>query len=248
MVGEGNGFGEFVQLLRSEHGIDVRDDLFGAMGGELTLAIDGPLFPTPAWKMVMEVYDPARLQFAIEQTVAEANQAIQIGGEPTLELTRHGSGDRAVYSLVSSAMEAHYTFVEGYVVIAPSRPLVDRALRFHASGYSIVDSPKFSRLMPDDGRNNFSALVYQDLSSFIQTVAENLADGALTEEQQGTLDAVKSNTEPTLGFAYGDPDRITLAASSQGDMLSTMVMRMLGVKDPISWEALLAGGLEGLGS
>lgn len=243
---DGNGFGEFIQLFRSEHGIDLRDDFFGALGGELTFALDGPLLPTPAWKVILEVYDPARLQFAIEQGVAEANQHLAEEGGENIALSSQGSGGRTVYSMGAKGMEFHYTFVEGYMIVAPSRALVDRGVRFHDSGYSIVDSPRFNRLMPDDGRNNFSALIYQDLSSLLQAAAERLAEGQMAADQQELLDRLKANRQPTLGFAYGDADRITLAASSEGDVLSALVMRMLGVKDPASLEQLLGGAMEGV--
>lgn len=241
--GEDEGFTQFLQLFREEHGINLRDDLFGALGGELTLALDGPLLPQPAWKAILEVYDPARLQFAIERGVAEANQqmAEEGGGEITLS-SREVSG-RTFYQLSAVEQDIHYTFVEGYWVVAPTHALLDRAVRFYGSGYSIVDAASFTRLLPNDGRNNFSAILYQDLSSLLQSVAERLADGQVSEEQQQSLDALKASRQPTLAFAYGDEDRITLAAASEGDVLSTVVMRLLGFKDPGSWEQLLQDGL-----
>ncbi len=240
-------FDQFVQLFRAEHGLDLRDDLFGALGGELTIALDGPLLPTPAWKVILEVYDSARLQFAIEQAVAEANTRLETGdGEAgehgPIVLSSQRSGDRVTYRLQAVGQSIEYTFAEGYLVAAPNSALLDRALRFQASGYSIVDAPQFTRLLPADGRNNFSALIYQDLSSVLQTVAERLAQGQLNDEQQQTLDNLKVNRRPTLGFAYGDVDRITLAASSEGDALSSMVMRLLGVKDPASFSQLMQEG------
>ena len=241
-----DGFDQLVQLFRAEHGLDLRNDLFGALGGELTVAIDGQLLPMPAWKVILEVYDPARLQFAIEQAVTEANERLnESTGEKDhspIVLSSQESGDRMIYSLQVAGQNIQYTYVEGYLVATPNNDTLRRALRFQASGYSIVDSPKFTRLLPADGRNNFSALVYQDLSGVLQTVAERLANGQLEEEQQQTLDGLKANRRPTLGFAYGDVDRITLAATSEGDALSSMMMHLLGVKDPASFSQLMEEG------
>ncbi len=57
----------------SRSAIDVRDDLAASLGGEFSLSLDGPPFPVPSWKLVAEVYDPARLQ----ATLAEVGRRLQ---------------------------------------------------------------------------------------------------------------------------------------------------------------------------
>jgi hypothetical protein len=47
--------------FEKEHGITVRTDLAEPLGGEIVLALDGPVLPVPSWKVVVEVYDPVRL-------------------------------------------------------------------------------------------------------------------------------------------------------------------------------------------
>ena len=37
--------------MEREVGVNLRDDLVAALGGEVTLAIDGPLLPMPSWKV-----------------------------------------------------------------------------------------------------------------------------------------------------------------------------------------------------
>jgi len=44
---------------RQQAGFDVRSDLAASLGGEFAVALDGPAFPVPSWKLVAEVYDPA---------------------------------------------------------------------------------------------------------------------------------------------------------------------------------------------
>ena len=39
-------------------------DIASAFAGEVTIALDGPMLPVPAWKIVAEVYDPGRIQTA----------------------------------------------------------------------------------------------------------------------------------------------------------------------------------------
>ena len=47
----------------------------GALGGEFAFALDGPVLPKPSWKLVVEVYDPARLQATLEWAVGRLNRA-----------------------------------------------------------------------------------------------------------------------------------------------------------------------------
>ena len=36
------------------------NDIAATLGGEMTVAVDGPLLPTPSWKVAIEVNNPAR--------------------------------------------------------------------------------------------------------------------------------------------------------------------------------------------
>lgn len=214
ITGDGDGFSEAMSLFEERHGLSLRDDFAATLGGEFAFAVDGPILPTPAWKLVMEVYDPARFQWTLEESLADLNTRLAQEGRDALELKREESGGRTFYALPTERMEIHYTFVEGYLVMAPSRTLLDRAIRFRHSGYSIADAPRFTSLLPADSRNNFSGLVYQDLSGVMQSVAERIAKGELTEDQAQTLDRLKSDAKPTLGYAYGEDERIIFAATT----------------------------------
>ncbi|HYW73654.1 MAG TPA: FecR domain-containing protein, partial [Pyrinomonadaceae bacterium] len=62
------------EIARSESNLKIsyHQDLADTLGGEVTFALDGPILPTPAWKVIAEVYNPGRLQSTIEQLVADA--------------------------------------------------------------------------------------------------------------------------------------------------------------------------------
>ncbi|MEM8929931.1 MAG: FecR domain-containing protein [Acidobacteriota bacterium] len=230
---------EELSEIEERFGLSVRDDIAGALGGEMVFAIDGPLVPVPAWKVVIEVYDPARFQWAIEQALVEVNRHLAEQGHETVELTETEVGGRTVYTVPATLIDIHYTFVEGYLLMAPNRALLDQAIRYRDSGYSITSSPKLLALLPQDGRNNVSALAYYDLAGVASMVAERLAQGQqLTPEQQSALDAFDGGSGPTLGYAYGETDRITLAAASDGDVLRAILMRMVGVQNPAGFEQL----------
>lgn len=225
--------------FEAEHQLSLRDDVAASLGGEMVLAIDGPMLPKPAWKVILEVYDPARFQWAIEEAISEANTQLANAGEEPLTLETSEMGGRTIYTLPARIMDVHYTFVEGYMVMAADKALIDQALRFKDSGYTIVTSTKFSSLLPPGSENNLSALVYQDLGGVMASIAERLADGQLTDEQRAQIDALSSQAEPTLGYAFGESDRIVIAASSDGDLVSSMLTRLLGLKNPAGMEQTL---------
>ncbi|MCP3964100.1 MAG: hypothetical protein GY719_40235 [bacterium] len=227
--------------FEERHNFSLRNDVAASLGGEFAMALDGPLLPEPSWKMVVEVYDPARLQWTLEQGIAELNTHLQQEGEATVELVQEEVGGRTFYTLETEHLNVHYTYVEGYMLLGANRALLDRAIRFRDSGYSITDSPDFTALLPADGRNNFSALVYQDLSGVMGAVAERLANGQLSDEQRQSLEAMQAESAPTLGYAYGEEDSILVAASSENDMLSGMMLYMLGMKNPAGIRQLLEG-------
>lgn len=234
------GLSEFEQ----RYGLSLRDDFAASIGGEMLIALDGPILPNPAWKIVIEIYDPARFQWTIEQALVEANTQLQAAGQPPLVLEESQVNGHTAYTLPAQIVDVHYTFVQGYLVMAPSKALLDQAIRYHDSGYSITESPKFQALLPQDGRSNFSAIVYQDLTSSLATVAESLIEDQLTDEQRQALEAFTARAEPALGYAYGETDRIILAGSSDGNVLTSLLLRGLGLKDPAGFEALLGPILE----
>src|SRR5207244_2389020 len=75
-------FNQRLALTNSELGLDLRNDLASALGGELTLALDGPVLPTPSWKAVVEVNDSGALQVAIDKLVQGFNRDAQKSGQP----------------------------------------------------------------------------------------------------------------------------------------------------------------------
>ena len=239
------GTGEHLEAMEDKYGISLREDFAASLGGEVVMALDGPLLPTPSWKTILEVYDPARIQWSFEQMLVAINQHLaDEGSTEVLTLEETVIGGRTFYSLPVDKVTLHYTFVEGYLLMGASPALLDQAIRYRDAGQSITESGKFQALLPQDGRNNFSALVYQDLSSVMQAMAEKLANGMLSDEQQAQLDALKGNGGPMLGYAYGDDERITMAAGTRGNFLTSVLLRALGLKNPAGLEALLGDLVE----
>jgi len=220
----------------------VEKDLDASLGGEFALGVDGPLVPVPSWKLVVEVYDPARTESAIERLVSNYNhhpaQAVR-----SLAVSRESGNAGTVYYTLSAIpknplTEAHYTFSGGYLVAAPTRALVDHALQMKASGTSILRSSKFMSLTPRDHYANFSAVLYHNLGQSLAPFAGligSLAErgGASGPEQQRAMESL-GNLKPLLIAIYSEPDSIT--AASSGDLLGMSLGKLLA-GSPGGWAA-----------
>ncbi len=219
-----SGVGEFESKLD----LSLRDDIAAALGGEFTLALDGPVVPEPAWKIVVEVYDPDKLIWALRKVLDAANDERAAEGRERIEWLEEQSGGRTYYGF-DGQVPVRFVFDEGYMVAATNSGLVDRALRYRQSGYSIDTSADFGKLMPPDGRVNFSAFMYQNAMELLGPLAGRIAQGQLTPEQQAAIDALKGQTEPTLAYAYAEESRIVFAASGALDLLSSGLPGMIGL-------------------
>src|SRR6185312_12114353 len=72
--------------FQSKMNFDMRDDFAAALGGDFTLAIDGPVVPTPSWKFIAEVNDQSKLQSTIGLIVQKMNDEAAAHGQPGVTL------------------------------------------------------------------------------------------------------------------------------------------------------------------
>ena len=156
--------------LQSEHGLNIRNDIAAPLGGEFAFAIDGPILPTPSWKMVFEVNDPAHLQQTLERMVTEVNKQAAYFGKSGLTWEKADVGGRTYYTLRSidfGALQVNYVYANGYMIAGPSRALVERALTSQENGLSLLRSAKFTAGLPADGNANFSAVFYHNIGGLV---------------------------------------------------------------------------------
>jgi hypothetical protein len=201
------------------------NDIAANLGGEMTIAFDGPLLPTPAWKIAIEVDNPARLEWAFEQAVQTAQRddpasAVTLTTSTANGLTYH------TLKTTSLPIEIDYVFSDGYLVLGSSQGVLQNAVESRASGLTLSRSSAFRAQMPQGGHANFSALLYYNMGSTVGPIVDQLKKGGLmTPDQQGALGSLISNREPGLIYAFGEPDRIVVASRSGffGLDLSTLV-------------------------
>ena len=228
--------------IEQEQGFSIRNDFAAPLGGEFAFAIDGPLLPTPSWKVILEVYDQAKLQNTFERAVEKLNQFSVLHGKGKLSIESSTAGNRTYYSIKSAAaagLEVHYTYANGYLVAAQSRALLEQAIALRDSGNTLVRSSRFMSALPQDGNTNFSAIFYHDLAGIMGPLAERLKN--TTDGQK--LGSIDANAPPTLAYAYAQGDRITLAANTEGGAFGLSPASLIGLPNSFEMQHILMNAM-----
>jgi hypothetical protein len=232
-----DGFRESLDQVQTELNIDLVHDLASTLGGEFAMALDGPVLPVPAWKVVVEVYDPDGLQRTIENMVAQANSLALESDRPGIFLEAEGgAGGRTYYHVSSESFDApfYYTFHEGYLLAGSQTALIERAIDYRASGITLTRSSEFKKLLPPDGRVDVSALIYQNLGSLLDPLLRNAPSGVTQKLSAGQEEDVQQVLEsgtiaPSLTCIYGEDDQISMVNVDQGSILGSRLGSLLSL-------------------
>jgi hypothetical protein len=234
-----------LEKLQTQHGLNIRDDIAAPLGGEFAFAIDGPILPTPSWKMVFEVNDPAHLQLTLERVVTEVNKQATYLGKSGLTWEKADVSGRTYYTLKSTdfgLLQVNYTYANGYLIVGPSRALVERALQSQENGLSLLRSAKFTAGLPADGNANFSAVFYHNIGGLVPagvaTAAQNLPSGP-----QQAIKSIASDMAPTLAYAYAQGDSITFMANSEGGPFGIGPATLLGMPNALEMQSIIGRGM-----
>jgi hypothetical protein len=191
----------------------VRNDLVANLGGDFTLALDGPVLPTPSWKMVIEVNNSAGFESALERMV-QAIQNQSHGPERHVLSIESNVVDSvryyAIRDVTAGTVLAEYTFAKGFMILAPNRALVMDALRIDANGNSLARASSFRALLPRDQNENYSSVVYQNLSPVLAPLLSQFSGDAA-----GAIQKLASDSRPTVICAWGMENRIEAASNSR---------------------------------
>ena len=163
-----------LEEFQNEIGLDIREDIAASLGGEALFSLDGPILPSPAWKLILEVYDPARFQGAVESLVSSINAKHSETGQAQLSFGSEQVGGNTLYSLHSaqSSLTVYYLFARGYMIAAPDYSVINNALQYQSSGYSLVNSPDFINSLPSGNSVDLSAFYYHDFRSILKSLRE----------------------------------------------------------------------------
>ncbi len=129
----------------------------------------------------------------------------------TIESSENGGQHfYTVHDLKTGTTPAQYTFSEGYMIVAPNRPLLLEALQTRASGNSLSHSAAFKALLPKDDNDNYSAVAYQNLGPVLTPLLSQLSGPS--------ADAIRklaADSRPTAICAWGKDARIEAASDSR---------------------------------
>jgi len=247
MIGSGDAdFSQHLAEFETKTGVNVLNDITAPLGGEVTMAFDGPMVPTPRWKLIFEVYDPTTLQSTIAKLIDSFNREANEKGH-TLQLTQRQVGSRTYFTISSPNSpnsEVDYTFVDNYLVAAPDMGTISLAIQSRQAGNTLPHSSGFQALLPNDGYTNFSAVFYHNLGPVVGPLAAQLkASGALNRQQQQSVDALTANNAPGLIYAYGERDRIVVSSNTgfMGFDLGTLLT--MGDNGPFLPQMFLGGAM-----
>jgi hypothetical protein len=221
-----------LQGIQTEHGIDLRYDFAAPLGGEYAFAIDGPLLPIPSWKAIFQVDDQSHLQQTLERTVAQLNQSLAGEGKKGLAWSQAENGGKTFYTIRSLDLnlEVNYTYAYGYLIAAPSRTLVENALKYRESGYSLLQSSKFKATLPEDNQANFSAMVYQNVAPVIAPIAGTVS--RMAKKGPGEMSAAVKDilgNKASLGYVYALNDRMIFSINTEDGPWGLSVSDLLGL-------------------
>jgi FecR protein/Protein of unknown function (DUF3352)/Putative zinc-finger len=222
MIGSSDAnFSHELNDFETKSGVNVLNDIAAPLGGEVTMAFDGAMIPTPRWKLIFEVYDPNTLQSTIAKLVESFNREGNHGN--SLQLSQQNVGSQIYYSISNSnaksanqsASNLYYTFVDGYLIAAPDMGTISQAIQTRESGNTLTHSSTFQALLPTDGYTNFSGIFYHNIGPVVGPVAQQLrSSGVLTPQQRQAVDALVANSAPGMIYAYGEPDQIVVASNT----------------------------------
>lgn len=217
-----------LEKTEKEHGISLRNDVAASLGGEFAFAIDGPIIPTPSWKIIVEVYDPNRLQQTFERAVKKMNEYAAANGKRGFVWDKAIVGGRTYYTIKSAdfGLEFNYVFDNGFMIAGASRALINRAITQRDAGQTLLSAQRFREALPEDGNANFSAIAYQNLAPLAKQ-----AQGITRQIPAGGGQTLQNlaNEAPTLVYAYAQGDRITFAANTVGGPFGIGPATLLGM-------------------
>ena len=196
-----------VGIAQMERGlkVDLREDLFSRLTGEIGFEVDNFAQPEPVWKVILRVHDPEGLQTTLTKLLATAPVAAQQVEDEgiTYHILRTPSAQKS--------SEFAYAFVDGYLVMASSRLKVAEAIRLHRSGESLAKSQKFLASVPQGNLSELSALLYEDPLSMAMLSLRQAAP-----EMAEAFSQAAAEKTPVVVSAYGEESSIREASQSAG--------------------------------
>jgi type IV pilus assembly protein PilA len=211
----------FAPVMRMEEvmKINLREDLFSRLGGELTFELDGITPPNPAWKVIWKADDPS----GVLATLRAFFVAFRI--EP-VETDEDGVTYHTIRIPAGQKSQAiAYAMVNSYLIFGSSQEAVAEAVHLQRSGNSLAAFPKFQAALPTGSLAQSSAILYEDP---VALAALNLQ--RLSPELAESLTKAGTQSEPIVMSAYGDETALREVSRSRGINLgATLVVAAIAI-------------------
>jgi hypothetical protein len=191
---------------------------------------------------VLEVTDPSHFEYVLGRAVEAVNRKAAEEGQPGVRLGQEDAGGRRFLTIAreGGSTLAEMTFVDGYLVAAPSRALVLEAIANRAAGTTLTASRAFQDLLPSDAETDFSGLVWQNMGGLAGPLGQ-LLGGALEPSEREQIEALAKETGPMLVLVYGEPDAVRLVARGGTGPFGFSFERILALAGIVSEHASMPG-------
>ncbi|HEX3321718.1 MAG TPA: hypothetical protein VHR84_13510 [Terriglobales bacterium] len=194
-----------VEMMEAGLRINLKNDIFRSLSGEVAFELDDPLQPEPSWKAFVGVKDPQRLQAAFGALLANAQLPEQRSEDSGL-----------VYHTLQipsakKTSQITYTISEGYLILAPNREAVHEAVMIHKSSDSLGRSRAFVDALAVDGHNDASGILYQDAATMMARNMQRLFPNMAQAFQDASAKA-----QPAISAAYGEESAIRTISRTKG--------------------------------
>lgn len=236
LIANHNGNIFHLDEVRQRTGVDLLDDVAATLGGEFAVALDGPIVPVPAWKLVVEVDDPARLDAALVALVGEVDRALVAEGAGHAAVSEGETSGLSWHQVTitkadGASTSVYWGQIAGYLVAVPNPEALVRSAQVAETGYTLASSSRLREALPSGGENGVSGLFWLDLSGASEVF--DLLASAIPAEARAEASALLADGKPVVGVLLVEGNRLELAGSRE--------------HTPLGWVrlALLAGLLDG---
>jgi hypothetical protein len=216
--------GELDRELRefeTETGVNVGNDIAGALGADFTFIIERPSIPMPSWLAAAEVLQPAVLDATIRRIVDAANRKAE--GRYQLTLGQESVNGRAWSTLKSSAsaITVYWTYDRGYLIASTDRATAARAIATREAGAGVVRTARFQQQLPASGSVHYSSFLWINTQGALRDLAGLVQNPAI----KGLLE----NRDPVLVVLNGETERIHAASRTR---LTSLILDLMVVHGP----------------
>jgi hypothetical protein len=192
------------QMQRATN-INLKADVLNHFTGEVTFELNDVVKNEPVWRAELRVEGADRLRQTLSRIFASVHvEPSQMGNDG---ITYY----QAVIPSAQTPMQLAYAFVDGYMIIAPTRESAAEAVRLHRSGGSLGKSTKFVTSLPPGRSSQASAVIYEDPIA-LATLEMRQASPQIAENFSQLASAIT----PMLVCAYGEERAIRAASNSRG--------------------------------